>query len=102
VPRTLLHRFQQRRLQHTTDTPTTTPQPTRAPPHATRTTTPRNALAYVLFSEGIPYIYYGTEAAFTNDREPLWHGGYNRQHPMWLFLRISVAYRKEAKVSCAV
>lgn len=32
------------------------------------------------------------------DREPLWHSGYSREHPLWLFLRIGVAYRKEAKV----
>lgn len=62
----------------------------------------RNALAYILFSEGIPYIYYGTEAGYTTDREPLWHTGYSRQHPLWLFLRISVAYRKEAKVCVCV
>lgn len=58
----------------------------------------RNALAYILFAEGIPYIYYGTEQGYTVDREPLWHSGYSREHPLWLFLRISVAYRKEAKV----
>lgn len=58
----------------------------------------RNALTYVLFSEGIPYIYYGTEQGYTVDREPLWHSSYSKQHPLWLFLRISVAYRKEAKV----
>jgi hypothetical protein len=58
----------------------------------------RNALAYILFAEGIPYIYYGTEQGYTTDREPLWHSGYSKEHPLWLFLRISVAYRKEAKV----
>ncbi len=58
----------------------------------------RNALAYILFAEGIPYIYYGTEQGYTVDREPLWHSGYSKDHPLWLFLRISVAYRKEAKV----
>lgn len=58
----------------------------------------RNALAYTLFAEGIPYIYYGTEQGYTVDREPLWHSGYSREHPLWLFLRISLAYRKEAKV----
>lgn len=59
----------------------------------------RNALSYTLFAEGIPYIYYGTEQGYTVDREPLWHSGYSREHALWLFLRISVAYRKEAKVS---
>lgn len=58
----------------------------------------RNALAYIMFAEGIPYIYYGTEQGYTVDREPLWHSGYSREHPLWLFLRISLAYRKEAKV----
>jgi len=58
----------------------------------------RNALAYILFAEGIPYIYYGTEQGYVVDREPLWHSGYSREHPLWLFLRISIAYRKEAKV----
>lgn len=51
-----------------------------------------------MFAEGIPYIYYGTEQGYTTDREPLWHSGYSKEHPLWLFLRISVAYRKEAKV----
>jgi glycosidase len=62
----------------------------------------RNALTYILFAEGIPYIYYGTEQGYTVDREPLWHSGYSREHPLWLFLRISVAYRKEAKVRVAL
>lgn len=31
----------------------------------------RNGMAYVLFMEGIPFIYYGAEHGFLVDREPL-------------------------------
>jgi alpha-amylase len=49
-----------------------------------------NALAYVVFAEGIPIIYYGTEQAFhgTNDphdRESLWPY-YNTSSDLYLFL----------------
>jgi glycosidase len=31
----------------------------------------QNALAYILFMEGVPFIYYGTEQAYTVSRKPL-------------------------------
>ncbi len=42
----------------------------------------KNAHAYVLVGDGIPYVYYGSEAGFNggndpDNREPLWPTGYN-------------------------
>lgn len=42
----------------------------------------KNGIVYVLYSTGIPIIYYGTEQGFNggndpNNREPLWTSGYN-------------------------
>jgi hypothetical protein len=31
----------------------------------------RNGLAYILFLEGIPFVYYGAEHGFTQERQPL-------------------------------
>lgn len=54
---------------------------------------------------GIPVIYYGTEQGFSDShsfradpRNPLWSSEYSHDHPLWMFLRISIAYRKEAQV----
>lgn len=56
---------------------------------------------------GIPVIYYGTEQGFkdpqlhpprADPREPLWHSGYSHDHPLWLFLRISIWYRKAGRI----
>lgn len=48
----------------------------------------RIALVHLMTREGMPILYYGTEAGFDggNDpanREPLWLGGYDRQHPLF-------------------
>mmetsp|Transcript_4502 Transcript_4502/g.11937 ORF Transcript_4502/g.11937 Transcript_4502/m.11937 type:complete len:514 (-) Transcript_4502:31-1572(-) len=52
----------------------------------------RNALTFVLTSEAIPVIYYGSEQAFATggsdnaNRAPLWHSGYNTTHPIYQFI----------------
>ncbi|WIA20821.1 hypothetical protein OEZ85_005176 [Tetradesmus obliquus] len=70
----------------------------------------QNALTYVMFMEGIPVIYYGTEQGIadnqlhpprTDPRPPLWHTHYSHDHPLWLFLRVSLAYRKADSVWAA-
>lgn len=65
----------------------------------------RNALTYVLFMEGIPVIYYGTEQGFTDPhpfrpdpRAPLWTSQYQHEHPLWLFLKTAITYRKQAAI----
>jgi glycosidase len=64
----------------------------------------QNALVFVLLSEGIPIIYYGTESAFNggNDpycREPLWPTNYNgNSTSLGDFLRTVISYRKQAQV----
>eukprot|EP00042_Codosiga_hollandica_P008824 m.20279 g.20279 ORF g.20279 m.20279 type:complete len:487 (+) comp31882_c0_seq1:94-1554(+) len=50
-----------------------------------------NALAYVLFAQGIPIVYYGSEQAFNggNDpycRENLWQSNFNVNHPLYLYI----------------
>jgi len=54
---------------------------------------------------GIPSIYYGTEQGingahgwYADKRPPLWHSGYGHDHPLWLFLKMSIAYRKAGRV----
>lgn len=48
----------------------------------------QNAITYVLLSEGIPIIYYGTEQGFNggNDpynREPLWPSNFNTNSELY-------------------
>lgn len=55
----------------------------------------QNALVYLMFSDGIPIVYMGTEQNFTGNpnekngatdpwnREPLWRSGYNRT--TWIY-----------------
>lgn len=62
-----------------------------------------NALLYVLLSEGIPIIYYGTEAAFNGGNDPycreiFWPTGYNPNTELGKFLQQVIAYRKQAQV----
>ncbi|KAF8067137.1 mok12 [Scenedesmus sp. PABB004] len=57
-----------------------------------------NGLAYVLFAEGIPFIYYGAEHGFTEERAPLWPTRFQHNTGLWLFIRISVHYRRAAEV----
>jgi len=61
------------------------------------------AILYVLYSSGIPIIYYGTEQGFhggndPNNREPLWTSQYNQQAPLYQFISTAVAHRKQAQV----
>jgi len=63
----------------------------------------KNALVYVLMSEGIPIVYYGTEQQFNggndpNNREPLWPTNYSQSSEMYQFIAKVVAYRKDAQV----
>lgn len=63
-----------------------------------------NALAYVLMAEGIPIIYYGTEAAFDggndpNCREPLWPTGFTANaSAIGTFITTLNAYRQRAAI----
>jgi alpha-amylase len=60
----------------------------------------RNALAFMFFTDGIPILYYGTEAAFAggndpNNREALWRvptgvEPYSSQHPAGVYQYISI------------
>ena len=63
----------------------------------------RNALVYVLFSSGVPIIYYGTEQGFNggkdpNNRECLWPTQYNTQATLYEFLSTVINYRKQAQI----
>ncbi|EDQ92354.1 uncharacterized protein MONBRDRAFT_14014 [Monosiga brevicollis MX1] len=57
-----------------------------------------NALAWILFAEGIPIIYYGTEQGFSggNDpanREDLWRSGYQTSNAIFTLLTVLTTYR---------
>jgi glycosidase len=46
------------------------------------------ALVHLMFRDGLPILYYGTEQGFSggNDpanREPLWPSGYDQEHPLY-------------------
>lgn len=63
--------------------------------HTQNPTRIQNALVYLMFGDGIPIIYMGTEQNFTGNpnekygatdpwnREPLWRSGYNRS--TWIY-----------------
>jgi alpha-amylase len=58
-----------------------------------------NALAFVLFTRGVPIIYYGTEQGFSggNDpycREPLWNN-FKRDHMLYKYLATLVNFRNK-------
>lgn len=58
----------------------------------------KNGLAYVLFAEGIPIVYYGTEQGFAggNDpanREDLWRSNFNRNHELYQFISRLAKFR---------
>ncbi|EGD72064.1 hypothetical protein PTSG_00083 [Salpingoeca rosetta] len=64
----------------------------------------RNALAYILFAEGIPIIYYGTEQGFAggNDpanREDLWRSNYDTSAPVFQFIATLTAARTKLPAS---
>eukprot|EP01147_Barroeca_monosierra_P004762 gene4762-6842_t len=59
----------------------------------------RNALAYIMFAEGIPIVYYGTEQGFTggndpNNREDLWRSGYSTSTPLFKTISTLAQARK--------
>lgn len=68
----------------------------------------RSALVYVLFSEGIPIVYYGTEQAYNGtldddtNRAPLWFSGAfakpTLDQPLYKFLAQIVALRKNLQI----
>eukprot|EP01130_Rhizamoeba_saxonica_P017675 TRINITY_DN8618_c0_g1_i1.p1 TRINITY_DN8618_c0_g1~~TRINITY_DN8618_c0_g1_i1.p1 ORF type:complete len:472 (-),score=78.46 TRINITY_DN8618_c0_g1_i1:16-1431(-) len=62
----------------------------------------KSALTYVLLSEGIPIVYYGTEQGYAggNDpknRESLWPN-YNEKHELFQFIQKVLSFRK-SKIS---
>jgi alpha-amylase len=61
------------------------------------------ALTFMLFTRGIPIVYYGTEQGFDggNDpycREPLWPSGYNTQTDLFLHIQTVIAARKQHQI----
>jgi len=66
----------------------------------------QNALVYVLLSQGIPIVYYGTEQAFSGgsdpqNREPLWqatNGAYNTSAALFQFISQLNILRKQWKL----
>lgn len=61
------------------------------------------ALAFSLFTEGIPIVYYGTEQSFNggNDpfnRAPLWTTGFDTTNDMYQYVAKLVETRKKYKV----
>lgn len=62
----------------------------------------RNAIAFTLFTRGIPIIYYGTEQDFNggndpNNREPLWTS-LNPENSTYKFITKLIDLRKKMKV----
>ncbi len=60
----------------------------------------RNALAYLLTTDGIPCIYYGTEQDFAggpdpSNREDMWLSGFQQNTPTYQYLKKLIALRKE-------
>ncbi len=60
----------------------------------------RNALAYLLTTDGIPCIYYGTEQDFEggpdpSNREDLWLSGFQQTSPTYQYLKKLISLRKE-------
>jgi alpha-amylase len=51
----------------------------------------KNALTFATFTDGIPFIYYGTEQGFRGgddpgNREPLWPSQFNQNTEIYRFL----------------
>ncbi len=62
----------------------------------------KSALAFLLFAEGIPIVYYGTEQSFNGgddpwNRESLWQS-MDQNSDMYLFIKKTIAARKQYKV----
>ena len=63
----------------------------------------KSALAFTLFAQGLPIIYYGTEQGFSGgadpaNREALWPTGLSTEHPMYKFLTQLITIRKSHQV----
>ena len=63
----------------------------------------KSSLCFVLFAEGIPIVYYGTEQGFNGgrdpkNREPLWTSKMDRETDLYRFLATGVKYRKKMRV----
>jgi alpha-amylase len=63
----------------------------------------KNAIAYVLMSEGIPIIYYGTEQGYAgssdpNNRECMWPN-YNEQSELYKFIKVILEFRKKMGIA---
>lgn len=62
------------------------------------------ALTFVLYTNGIPIVYYGTEQGFNGgddpkNREPLWTTGFNTASaPLYAFLKQTIALRKKMQI----
>ena len=62
----------------------------------------KNALAFLLFHEGIPIVYYGTEQGFKggndpNNREVLWTS-MNTNSDLYKFIQTALKYRKKFSI----
>jgi alpha-amylase len=62
----------------------------------------KNALLHVLFSSGIPIIYYGTEQGFDGGSDPdcreiMWPTEYDTTNDLYQFLKLAIATRKKTK-----
>lgn len=65
-----------------------------------------NALVYMLMSQGVPIVYYGTEQGFHGGddpgcREVLWTTGFSEQHTLYKFVQSVLAYRTQAQIARA-
>ena len=63
----------------------------------------KSALAFVMFSQGIPIIYYGSEQSYAggydpNNREPLWVSRLNKNANMYQYVTLLNKLRKDLKV----
>jgi len=63
----------------------------------------KNAITFVLLSQGIPIIYYGTEQGFRGggdpeNREVLWTTGFNKNSVLYKFISTLNAFRKNVTI----
>ncbi|CAF0786842.1 unnamed protein product [Didymodactylos carnosus] len=64
----------------------------------------KNALTYLMFSDGIPIFYYGTEQEYHGDtdpwnREPMWHSNYSQSTPIYHFVKQLLSLRAILKLN---
>ncbi|KAI8466818.1 MAG: glycoside hydrolase superfamily [Monoraphidium minutum] len=69
----------------------------------------KNALTWVMMSEGIPIIYYGSEQGFAGEsgatpthdggfRQPLWPSGFERRGPLFAHIQLLARHRKAQRL----